>query len=79
MSIENKELMEGAIGSIGHYDVEFKDGKLVAQASASAEGIDAQMSMSISGKSILDGIAKKIGGPIPEAVAEFLEMSLGLK
>lgn len=77
--MENKEIVAGNIGAVGKYDVEFLDGKLVAKAQASAEGIEAEMSMSISGKSIIDGIAKKIGGPIPEMVAQFLEASLGLK
>lgn len=77
--MENADILDGKIGEVGSYEVDFKDGKLVASAKASVEGVEAQMSITVSGKALLDGIAKKIGGPVPEAIANFLELSLGLK
>lgn len=77
--MENKILESGKLGTVGEYSVEFKDGLLVASMNAGADGINGSLSISVSGKSIIDGIAAKIGGPIPAEIALFLESSLGLK
>lgn len=76
---DGQELTSGNIGDVGKYEVDFVDGKLVAKANASSNGIDAKMEISISGKAVLDGIAAKIGGAIPAEIAAFLESALGLK
>ena len=77
--MEDKNLESGKIGTIGTQSIDFKDGQIIATANASSDGITASVSISISAKSILDAIAVKIGGPIPLEIAQFLELSLGLK
>jgi len=73
------DIKSGSIGSAGKYDVAFTDGKIVVSASIAEMGADANISISISGKTILDAIAAKIGGPIPAEIVSFLELSLGIK
>lgn len=77
--MEEKILAQGNIGTVGKYMVEFKDGALIATESVSADGISESATITISGKTIIDGIARKIGGPIPATIAEFLETALGMK
>jgi hypothetical protein len=77
--MENKVLETSKLGTIGSQSVSFSDGQIVASANASADGITATISISISAKVIIDAIAAKIGGPIPQEIALFLDTSLGLK
>lgn len=77
--MENSTLESGKIGTIGAQEIDFADGKIVAKADVSAGGFDIGLNIGISGKVILDAIAKKIGGPIPAEIVQFLELSLGLK
>lgn len=75
----DKTLAEGKIGSLGTYEVDFKGGMLVVTEAAAVDGVSESLSISVSGKAVMDGIAKKIGGPIPAEIALFLESALGLQ
>lgn len=59
-------LVDGQLGVVGEYKVALVDGKLVA-------------SLELSPKVILDSLAHKIGGPVPEQIATFIETAFGLK
>jgi hypothetical protein len=64
----NLDIVKAPIGPNGEYgaaDLAIVDGKL-------------QVSVQLSPKAVLDAAAKKIGGPIPAEVAQFLEQAIGL-
>lgn len=56
----------GPNGEYGSVTIGMVDGQLVS-------------SVKLSPKAALDAMAKKIGGPIPAEVAQFLENAIGLK
>lgn len=78
MSVE-KEIVEGKIGTLGEYDVEFKDGKLVALVAIGAPvaggivEIGGNVNLSVSAKpladKLLDLAAKLIPGDSPMEMA----------
>lgn len=53
------------LGVVGSQSLQLVGGKLVFQ-------------LELSPKVLIDGLAAKIGGPIPAEVAQFLETALGL-
>jgi hypothetical protein len=64
-----KDIVDGKIGNVGSYDVEFKDGKLKAQVAASpAEGVSAGAFIEIDAAMVLDALAKAIPGTIDDAL-----------
>lgn len=76
--MSDKDLVHGSIGTEGNYDVSFTGGKIVITAGLGLPEANASLSISISPKVILDEIAKKVGGPVPVEVAQFLESALAL-
>lgn len=81
-----KDIVEGPIGSVGSYDVEFKGGALVAKVQA---GIDqplasglVELKASVSGEvkipagKVIDAIAAKIPGQIDDAVLNLIKAAL---
>lgn len=72
-----KELVEGKIGSVGSYNVEFKDGKLTATVSASvSSGVDAGAHISLDASLVLDALSKAIPGSIDDALLGMLKSAL---
>lgn len=76
--MSDQDLANGSLGAIGKWDVAFSSGLLVLSAQASDVGVAANVSVSVSGKTVLDALAAKVGGPIPAEVAAFLESAFGL-
>lgn len=74
-----KDIVEGKIGSVGEYDVEFKGGKLVAKAGVTApEGLGtAGMFVEIPAGPVIDkafAVAEKaIPGTIDDAILEMVK------
>lgn len=60
-----QEIAGGPIGQVGEFKVSLKDGKLAFE-------------LDLGPKVIIDALAAKIGGPIPAAIAEFIEKAFGL-
>ena len=63
--MQDKDLISGQAIQGVTYDVALMGGKVV-------------LSVSLSGKVLLDMLAAKIGGPMPIEIAKFLEDSIGL-
>lgn len=80
--MEDKEIVGGKIGSVGSFDVAFKEGALKAEASVALPVGKAVVSVEIGGKQLLDLVAAeakaKTGSDIPVEIAVFLEKALGL-
>lgn len=72
-----KDIVDGKIGTVGEYDVEFKGGKLVAKVSAKpAEGVNAEMLVEVEASLVLDAIARAIPGKIDDAVIGVIKAAL---
>lgn len=77
-----KDIVDGKIGEVGAYDVEFKGGKLVAKADLSVSepipGVEvkAGVSISISAESVIDAIAKAVPGQIDDVLLGLLKGAL---
>jgi hypothetical protein len=77
------EIVQGNIGSVGSYDVEFKGGKLVLTAGVEKEttpgvGIKADISIEVEAGKIVDAIERAIPGQIDDVVLEILKKALGI-
>lgn len=72
-----KQIAEGNIGSVGKYDVEFKDGEVVAEISAEAGVAKFSAKLTLDGKSVaiagLEYLKAKIPGQIDDAIINALE------
>jgi hypothetical protein len=75
-----KDIAEGKIGEVGAYDVEFKEGKLVAKVNAGvpAVGLEAEMKISLGADQVLDALAKAIPGTIDDALLGLIKGALKL-
>lgn len=74
----DQEIVQGDIGSVGKYDVEFKEGKLVAEIDAGAgDGlVTAGLVVKLDAGKVLDAIAKAIPGTIDDAVFGLMKAAL---
>jgi len=72
----DKEIVQGNIADAGAYDVAFKDGKLVAKASAGKSGVSAAVEFSVDADVVLDAIAKAIPGQIDDMVIGVIKTAL---
>ncbi len=76
--MEDKELVGGALGSVGKYDVAFKEGSLVIEVDANVAVGSAGLVVKVGAKSVLDAISKAIPGQIDDAIIALLEKALGI-
>ena len=65
-----KDIIEGNLGSVGKYDVEFKEGKLVAMMDADAvDGmITAGLVLKLDAGKVMDALSKAIPGTFDDAL-----------
>jgi hypothetical protein len=71
------DLVQGPIGSVGKYDVEFKDGKLIASIDASpTAGVSAGVKVEVDAAVVLDALAKAIPGTIDDALLGIVKAAL---
>ncbi len=70
------DIVEGQIGSMGKYDVEFKAGKLVAKADASFSVGLAKIEISIDSDAIIDALAAAIPGKVDDAILNVVKSAL---
>lgn len=71
------DIVEGNIGEVGSYDVEFKNGKLSAQVKAGAHGVSGVAGIEIDANLVIDAIAKAIPGQVDDALLAVLKAGLG--
>jgi hypothetical protein len=70
------DIVEGQIGSVGSYDVEFKGGKLIAKVQAGAHGISGGAFVELDSDLVIDAITKAIPGKVDDAVAVVIKVGL---
>lgn len=69
-------LTEGALGSVGKYDVKFEQGKLVVEVMASASVGDVGLVAKVDAEKVLDALAAAIPGKIDDAVFGLIKAAL---
>lgn len=70
------EIVEGDIGEIGHYDIEFKDGALCVAVDAKHALGSAGIALKLEAGAVLDALAKAIPGQIDDAVFGVIKAAL---
>lgn len=70
------DIVDGKIGEVGAYDVEFKGGELVASISAGKFGLTAELSVKIGAEAVLEAIKKAIPGEIDDKVIDVIKLAL---
>lgn len=70
------EIVKGAIGDKGAYDVAFKAGKLVAKIDANLGVCSAGVVIEVSIDDVIDAIKAAIPGQIDDAVLDLLKAAL---
>lgn len=79
-----KDIIEGPIGNVGNYDVEFKGGFLVAKVGIAAQpladvvSIGGGLEVKIGADALIDAIKKAIPGQIDDAILEVVKSALKL-
>jgi hypothetical protein len=71
-----KDLLDGKLGELAAYDVEFKGGKLVAKVSAEKSGVVAAVELSVDAAVVLDALKAAIPGQVDDAVIDLIKAAL---
>lgn len=71
-----KDIVEGNIGSVGQYDVEFKGGKLCLALSAQAGPGELGLSIKVDAAKVVDALAKAIPGQVDDAILGVVKAAL---
>lgn len=76
-AIMEKDLLDGKIGSVGSYDLEFKGGKLSFVLKANAPfGVNGVVGVELDSDAVIDAICKAIPGHIDDALGQVLKNAL---
>lgn len=70
------QLAQGNIGTVGKYDIDFKEGHLVLEIDANVPVGSAGLVIKVSAEKVLDAIAKAIPGTIDDAVIGVIKAAL---
>lgn len=64
------DILDGKIGAVGGYDLEFKGGKLTFVVDVAAPGglVEGKLGVGVDAGAVLDAIAKAIPGTIDDAI-----------
>lgn len=73
------DIVEGNIGSVGKYDVEFKEGKLVCEVSAQVGFADAGFVLKIGAEQVLDALKKAIPGDYDDVIIDMAKKLIASK
>lgn len=66
--MEDKELVQGNIGTVGKYDFSFKEGKFVVEVDATGGPLEGGLVLKLDAGKVLDAIAKAIPGTFDDAI-----------
>ena len=73
----DKPIAEGNIGTVGHYKVEFKGGKLRAEGSAHHEvGVETGAFIGVDSDLVIDAICKAIPGTMDDTFGAIVKAAL---
>lgn len=73
-----KDIVDGKIGTVGAYDLEFKGGKLSFKVGVAFEGMSADVVLAIDSDGVLDALAKAIPGQIDDTILSVVKAALKL-
>ena len=76
VKLMEKDIVDGKVGELGAYDVEFKGGKLVARLEAGKSGLKAAVLLEVEADVVIDALKAAIPGQIDDAVLEILKVAL---
>lgn len=65
-----KDIVEGKLGSVGAYDVEFKGGKLTAKVGVEHVGLSASLVLEMGAAAVFEALKKAIPGTIDDAILD---------
>lgn len=77
-----KDIIDGPIGNIGSYDVEFKGGYLVGKVAINTKAlgdvveIESAVAIKLAADAVIDAIKKAIPGEIDDAILEVVKAAL---
>ena len=71
-----KDIVDGSIGQVGHYDVEFKDNKLTGMVDFASNGVSGKLAISIDAIVIADALKKKISGTVDDVIIDIIMKAL---
>lgn len=69
-------IAEGKLGSVGKYDVEFKDGSLFLEIDAEAGPGVVGIKVGVSAGKVIDAVERAIPGVLDDAVLELIRAAL---
>lgn len=70
------ELLQGNLGSVGKYDVAFKEGGLVAEVKADMGPANASVMIKLDAAKVIDALAAAIPGTVDDAVFGLIKAAL---
>lgn len=73
-----KDIIDGKIGAVGAYDLEFKEGELRFVVKISHLGMIAELKLGIGADQVLDALAKATDTPIDDAIYNVIKQGLKL-
>jgi len=75
------DILDGKIGAVGGYDLEFKGGKLAFVVDVAAPGglVSGKLGIAVDAEAVLDAISKAIPGTIDDALLSVVKAALLLK
>jgi len=81
------DIVEGKIGTVGDYDVEFKSGKLIAKAKVGhsiellpgvSVAVHGDVGVELGARAVLEALKKAIPGVLDDAALELAAKALGV-
>jgi hypothetical protein len=72
----DKDIVDGNIGTVGKYDLEFKGGKLCLKINADVGYGAVTLDLDLNAEFILDALAKAIPGTIDDAILGVMKAAL---
>ncbi len=73
------DIVQGPIGTVGQYDVAFKDGQFVVTANVTIPpGESAAIILNVDAKKVLTAIADAVPGKLDNIVIAIIEKALGI-
>jgi hypothetical protein len=74
-----KDIVEGQIGAVGAYDLEFKEGELRFIVKVGHSGVSAEMKVALNSDGVIDAIKAAIPGQIDDAILDVAKAALKMK
>ena len=73
-----KDIVDGNIGEVGSYDLEFKGGKLQFKVGVGKFGVSSEVVVAIDSKVLVELIKKKIPGQVDDVILDVILAGLNM-